>query len=332
MLELVPGDFLHSLGPPGVTAAIATYANSVGSIQDTVPVTVSQFAVPTGTVVDTFPTGAPAWGVGASLAVVYVSLLAPNGPLQRLDLPARQLGPSVTGLVGGGAVAFDPPGGFAYVATLAQDTVAVVNTATNTVASYIGDHIAGYPRDIVVSPDGQRVYVATTHVWIYVVSTATKQVIDSVFVPGLPNHFSWHPTAALLYASLDNGQVVEISADSVKMTRLFPSGSLSQGTAVAPDGGELYNVTENNELFVFDLATGNRVAYVAGLGGYGLAATPDGSRLYVAGGPNVKIVDRVTRTLIDSVVVGGGAKRIIFSRDGGTAFVSNSAGWVNVMY
>ncbi|HEV2084083.1 MAG TPA: hypothetical protein VGR09_03300 [Gemmatimonadales bacterium] len=61
-------------------------------------------------------------------------------------------------------------------------------------------------------------------------------------------------------------------------------------------------------------------------------ASPDGSRLYVAGGPNVKIVDRLSRTLIDSLVVGGGAVRIALSPDGGTAFVANQAGWVNVIY
>jgi hypothetical protein len=31
----------------------------------------------------------------------------------------------------------------------------------------------------------------------------------------------------------------------------------AQGMAVAPNGTELYNVTEGNELFVFDLASGS---------------------------------------------------------------------------
>jgi DNA-binding beta-propeller fold protein YncE len=331
-VEVVPGKFLHSVGPLGAAAVVATYANAFGQVIDTVLITVHQFAVPNGSIVDTFVTSAPAFGIGVSPARVYVSVLANNGPLQRLDLPARGFGVPVTGVVGGIGVAFGPSGSAAYVATLAQDTVAVIDATANSLASYIGNHIAGYPRDVTVSPDSQRLYIATDNVWIYVASTLTRQVMDSIYVPGLPNHFSWHPTAALLYASLDNAQVAEISVDSGHVSRLFPSGSPSQGTAVAPDGSELYNVTENNELFVFDLATGNQVARVVGAGGYGLVATPDGSRLYVAGGPNVKIVDRVTRTLIDSIVVGGGARRIALSREGGTAFVANESGWVNVIY
>jgi YVTN family beta-propeller protein len=331
VIEILPGNFVHSVGPLGAATVTATYANSFAQVTDSLPVTVNQYAVPTGTIIDSFPTGTATYGVAVSKAVSYVSVPDPSGPVRRFDLPARQFGSVVPGVGAGLGVAFDPSGSQAYVATL-QDGLAVINPTTNAIDSHIGYPMVGSQRDVIVSPDGLRLYVATAHVRIYIINTATRQVIDSIPVPGLPNHFSWHPAGSRLYASLDNGQVAEIDVSAGQVTRLFPTGSASQGTAVAPDGSELYNVTENNELFVVDLATGNQVANVVGLGGFGLVATPDGSRLYVAGGPNVKIVDRLSRTLIDSIVVGGGARRIALSRDGGTAFVANQAGWVNVIY
>ncbi|HEX5962456.1 MAG TPA: hypothetical protein VFY42_01925 [Gemmatimonadales bacterium] len=333
VVELLPGNFTHAIGPIGSAEVVATYTDDLGQASATASVTVEQFAAPTGSVIDTIPTGATAYGVSVSDVAAYVALPAENGTLHRLDLPARSLGPSASGVVSGLSVAVDPSGGSAYAANRdASGAVAVVNVATNAAEAYIKDHIVGDPLDVTVSPDGQRLYVATPHVRIYVVNTLTREVVDSILVPGLPNHFSWHPGGSLLYVSLDNAQVAEIDVSARQVSRLFPTASLSQGTAVALDGTELYTVTENNELVVTDLATGTQAAKIPGLGGFGLVASPDGSRLYVAGGVNVKIVDRASRTLIDSIVVGGGARRIALSRDGGAAFVANEAGWINVIY
>jgi len=134
-----------------------------------------------------------------------------------------------------------------------------------------------------------------------------------------------------LYANLDNAQVVEIDTDSNRVIRSFATGTLNAGIAVAPDGSELYNVTNDNVLWVVDLTTGGKIGY-PGLGGDDVAATPDGSRLIVAAGPNVRIVNRISRTLVDSLIVGGSARRVALSHDGGVAVVSNEGGWLDLIY
>jgi YVTN family beta-propeller protein len=328
-LTVVSGPFVQSLGSLGSAVVVATYSNAFGTVVDTIPITVNQFAAPSGTIIDTFATSSPAIGVAASSSVVYVTLLTASGPLERLPLPARGFGAPVQGVVGGEDIAFVPSGTTAYVATLAQDTVAVVDAAGNQVTGYISAHVVGNPRDVVAMPDSHRVYVATDNVWIYALDDATKAVVDSVHVSGIPTRMCPHPTAPFLYVSLDNDSIAEINTDSDKVTRMFYAGIGTQGTAVAPDGSELYNVTENNHLFVFNLTTGNKVADVPGLGGWGIAATPDGSRLYIVGGA-IKIVDRLARSLIDSVPVGGW--RIALSHDGGTAFITDEGGGLRVVY
>ena len=338
ILSVVDTTFVHAIGSVGFVSVIASYSDTVGSVSpDTVLVTVTAFGAPNGTIVDTIPFSGPLFGVAVSPSRGFVTSMVQGGPLLAFDLPARGFRAPIVGGAGLG-VALDPAGLTAYVAGLGQDTVQVIDAATNAVATYVTDHIVGDPRDVIVSPDGQRVFVAVDYTQIYVVSTATRKVIDSIYVPGLPNHFSFHPTAPLLYASLDNAQVAEINVDSDKVVRLFPTGTDDQGTAIAPDGSELYNVTMNNELFVFDLSSGQQVADVHGLGGYGLAASHDGSRLYVAGNENLKIIDRVNRTLIDSIVIGGYATHVAVSRDDGAVYIGNEGwlypvrGWLNIIY
>src|SRR2546425_4308917 len=237
LLGIGPGAFLHSLGPLGSTLLIAAYSNGVTRVADTVAVTVDAFSSPSGTVVDSLGTPSGVFGVAASTSRVYVSTLIGGGPLLRLDLPVQSFD-SPIGHVGAGlAVAFNPVGNTAFVAVFDQDSVAIVNATANSLDSYVTTHILGTPRDVIVSPDGQRVYVATDYTQIYVINATSKSVIDSVYVPGLPNHFTFHPSKPLLYVSLDNAQVAEINTDSGKAVRFFHTGSLNQGTAVAPDGG-----------------------------------------------------------------------------------------------
>jgi len=323
------GSYIHGGTRIGSAALIASYSDGVDQVADSIPVAVSQWSSPTSTVMDSLPYGAPLYGVGVSGSRVYATSLIGTRALLQADLPARQFGSTLAG-PGGVAVAIDSAGATAYVASYGKDSVAVVDLATGVVRTYVAGWTFGAPRNVIMSRDGTRVYLAAAG--IVVIDPATDSVVDSIRVPGVPTHLALHPTASLLYASLDNNQVAEIDTDLGRVTRLLPTGVSGAGVAIAPDGSELYNVTESNVLYVVNLASGARVAAVAGLGGYDVAASPDGKRLIVSGAQNVKIVDRVTRTLVDSLVVGGTARHVKLSRDGGTAFVANEGGWLNVIY
>jgi hypothetical protein len=331
-LDFVSGTLLHSTGPLGAADLVASYADSASTVVDTVPVSVQQFAAPTGTVVDTvpskgiWPTAVATFAVAvSSRGRVYATAEGSNAPLLGFDLPARSFA-SATPVGQALSVVFDSSGATAFLGTT---PASIVDAHTNNVLAQITTVLDPYV--VGVSPDAQKVYIGGNYTEIYVANAVTKVVVDSIFVPGLPNHLVFHPTAHLLYANLDNSQVVEIDTDSNRVVRSFHTGSLNAGIAIAPDGSELYNVTNDNVLWVVNLTTGSTVGF-PGLGGDDVAATPDGSRLIVAAGPSIRVVNRVSRTLVDSLVVGGSARRVALSHDGGIAVVSNEAGWVNIIF
>ena len=335
-VTVVDSVFLHAGNTTGLSATLVTYHDSLVSLVDTVAVFIGQYGLPQGGVIDSIPSGEE-YGVAVGPTFALATTATIGGPLLRLTFPARAF-ESEIGSAGGLGVTFDSMATRAYVAGtgngVTQGGVNVVDLTSGTLVTTVLAHVIGDPRDVIVSPDGQRVYVAVTTARIYVISTASNSVVDSIMIPSLANHFSLDQSGHWLYASLDAGRVMEVSLDSNKVTRLFPdSGTIPQpqGTAVSLDGTEHYTVTAS-DLFVFNRSTGQQVAEVPGLGGFGLAISPDPHFLFVTDSGTVKVVDLVNRFLHNRFVVGGTARRVAVSRDGGALLVANANGWLSVIY
>jgi YVTN family beta-propeller protein len=62
---------------------------------------------------------------------------------------------------------------------------------------------------------------------------------------------------------------------------------------------------------------------------FGMALSPDGSRLAATGQGQVVVIDRASRTVLGTVPTGGNPRRVRFDRTGATMVVSNEAGWVD---
>ena len=70
------------------------------------------------------------------------------------------------------------PDPFAYVTNAVDNTVSVINTATNTVIGLIS--VGNYPLGIAITPDGARAYVTNAgDNTVSVINTATNTVIGS---------------------------------------------------------------------------------------------------------------------------------------------------------
>jgi len=140
-----------------------------------------------------------------------------------------------------------------------QQHLTVIDAATNAKGPRIQLGLSNgflLPHAIVMAPDGARVYVINDYdQTVSVVSTATNTVEDV-----------W-PTSLV--------------------------GTAPRGLAVSPDNRRLY-VVGNHQLFiVIDIASRTRVATVTHNqgGAFGVAASPDGSRVYVmATGSNRVVV------------------------------------------
>ena len=162
----------------------------------------------------------------------------------------------------------------------------VINAATNTVvaAAVLGETQGTRPEHMVMAPDGGRIYVINSLDFnVSVVSTQTHALVDT-----------WPQSLV---------------------------GNSPQGLAVSPDSRRLYvtslDVVNNKlegSLVVIDIASKSRLATIPfGLNNtYGVAASSDGSRLYVvtstdAGGRAVTVLDAATNGVITETTLSGGA-------------------------
>jgi DNA-binding beta-propeller fold protein YncE len=205
--------------------------------------------------------------------------------------------------------------------------IGVIDLASATMSTVIPLPQTATPLAVALSPDETTLFVGTGD-GLTVVDLPTQTIV-SAFPVGPINAFSRHPTQPLLYGSVNTGSVVEINATTRTIARTFAIGGVVQGTAVSPDGTELYALIEfDGVMRVWNLITNAPKGEVAGGNGFGLGLSPDGKFLYVVGG-NVRIYDRASLALLRTVTTGGGPRRVAFDPVTGIAIVTNEGGWVD---
>src|SRR5438309_173038 len=256
--------------------------------------------------------------------VVYITQgLA--GSVVRADLPATLLSASFP--VGDlpSQVRIHPNGKTAYVSDQDARTITYVDVASNQAVATVAVP-AGSILTTGLSPEGDRLYALTDYFGVYVINTATREVIDSI--PGsatgsLLTGVAFHPFAPCMYiAARDEGTIrtVDLRDDSVVHSDTV-RGARIQNVAVSLDGGQLFATDiQRSKLLVRDLTTEGStfLEYAIGSGqvrnAFDVALTPDNTQVYVStlADGKVYVLDRATRALLDSIVTGGSARYIAF--------------------
>ncbi|MCO1602093.1 YncE family protein [Desulfosporosinus nitroreducens] len=181
----------------------------------------------------------------------------------------------------------------AYITNLVNDTVTVINTATNTILTTIPLPAGSGPIGIAITPDGSRAYVTNfANDTVTVINTATNTILTTILV--------------------------------------LPAGSASNGIAITPDGLRAY-VTNlvNSTVTVIDTATNTILTTIplpAGSGPIGIAITPDGSRAYVANlGGTVTVINTARNTILTTIPfpAGSAPAGIAITPDASRAYVTN---------
>jgi YVTN family beta-propeller protein len=180
---------------------------------------------------------------------------------------------------------------FAYVVNNGDNTVSVIDTATNTV---VGTPIpvGGLPNGVAITPDGTHAYVANAGGnTVSVIATATNTVVATVTVGNSPSGVAVTPDGTHAYVANDSSGTVSVIAtatNTVGATVLV--GNTPAGIAITPDGTRAYVVNCNcfsgigaGTVSVIDTASNTVVGTPIPVGGEpeGVAVTPDGKHAYV---------------------------------------------------
>jgi YVTN family beta-propeller protein len=114
----------------------------------------------------------------------------------------------------------------AYVTNIDDNTVSVIDTATNTVTATVPVGLA--PQGIVVTPDGAFAYVATLSGTVSVISAATNTVVATVPVGPTPFGVAITPDGASVYVTdFDDDTIRVISTATNTVTATIPVADTS---------------------------------------------------------------------------------------------------------
>lgn len=172
----------------------------------------------------------------------------------------------------------DTPGSHVFV----LDTIARTQITSITVGSN--------PLGVIVSPSGQRIYVANNNDGSVSIIDAATNTVD-----GLPITVSGHPRAL----------------------------------ALSPNGARLYATNSNNKVYVIDTVARNVLTSVAVNSPLGIAIDPSGARAYVADSADgaIVVIDMATNLVVGSpITVGSGPLAVAVNTTGTRVFVCNFAG------
>jgi YVTN family beta-propeller protein len=231
-------------------------------------------------------------------------------------------------------VAITPNGAFAYVTNNANNTVSVINTATNTVTATIP--VGTNPIDLAITPNGAYVY--TTGVYVAVINTATNTVTATIPIGSQAWDIAITPNGAYAYvANYASGTISVINTATNTVTATIPVEVDPIGVAITPNGAYAYITNyANKSASVINTANNTVTKIITGLNDdpYGIAITPNGAYAYVAnaGSGTVSVINTATNTVTATIPVGTIPTGVAITPNGAYACITNYAnGTVSVI-
>ena len=228
---------------------------------------------------------------------------------------------------------------YAYVANRDDNTVSVIDTATNKVTSTVPVGLC--PVEVAVSPDGKKVYVSNFNSSnISVIDTNTNSVTDTVAVNG---KMTVSPDSSKLYVlnPIEDISVVDTSTYFItdEMKREVKSyNAIPTNIAISQDGTKLYVVNVNsNSVSIIDTTTEKDIydIFVGRMfegGILEIAVSPDGTKVYVpylspySGQDTIAVIDTTTYTVINPIHIDFIPGDVAVSPDGTKLYVSDPFG------
>jgi YVTN family beta-propeller protein/beta propeller repeat protein len=177
-------------------------------------------------------------------------------------------------------------GTYAYITNSGDNTVSVIDTATNTVTATV--NVGSNPLGVAINPAGTNVYVANDYDnTVSVIDTATNTVTDTVNVGAAPYGIAVSPDGSKVYVANyygDSVSIIDTETNTVTAVVDLEGGGWSapQGIAVSPDGSKVYVANiGSNTVSIIETASNAITATVTGSSPWGIAINPTGTKVYV---------------------------------------------------
>src|SRR6266550_3193659 len=287
-------------------------------------------------------------GVLASRLVIagypFDVAIAPDGSalLTRLHaavLQRLQLQPlASTGVIRVGVaptrVILAPSGERAWVTNQFTKDVAVVDLACRRRTGSIA--MEGDPLGAVLSPDSRTLYVTTNldRLSVCALSDNGGRIVRSTPVPQACTELAIHPTGNRLYVpTWKAGNILELDARSLSVTRRYEVGGQPLGVALSTDGLRLYCGNEHGWIDLVYLPTGKIVRRAFDTPVVEVALTRDQNVVYASlrTAGRITMVDAHSLACVGTLETGGLPRHIAFDGLGSIAIVANEAGWVDLV-
>lgn len=216
---------------------------------------------------------------------------------------------------------------YAYVPNYTGNSVTVLDTATNTIATSIPVGIN--PGGVAVNGNGSFAYIANRGSnTVSVIDTATNTVVSTVAVGSAPAGVAVSADGLKAYVanySSNNVSVLDTTTNTVVAT--IAVGTRPQGIASSPSGDQVFvaNLFSDN-VSVIDTATDTVTATVTvGDGPVGVDVDPSGTSVYVGNslGNTVSVIATATNAVTDTIPVGVAPYGVAVNPSGSLAYVSN---------
>jgi len=217
---------------------------------------------------------------------------------------------------------------FAFVANRLDETVTVIDTASNLEVASLNLNAA--PFDFAISPNGTKVYVSTDEASINVVD-APNRTVSTIPLPAGTESFglalSTDGNRLYLTSHVAAGEVLVLDTASEAVTATYSVGSFPRDLAVSADETKIYVANQESDvLSIISSGTGDVQSLDLGVGQQALALHPDGERLYVAASSSIEVVDTQSLGVARSLNPGSPASSImrdvVVSRDGARLYAA----------
>jgi len=219
-----------------------------------------------------------------------------------------------------------------YVTCPGSDSVAVIETAGNSVATVVEGIPEAY--SVAFANRGDHALVSSRWSKRIVAVNTTDYATATIATPADVLGLAAHPVLDRAYAASSDGTLLVIDTSALSINAAIPVGMVPGAVAVSPDGSRVY-VGEHHgpNLVVIDTDSQAVSATMTDLDALSdLSVTRDGSTIYAAarwGG--VHAIDAATLNHIGAVATVGKGQAAAPTCDGGALYVATGGSWLPVV-